>query len=199
MGRKGSRRPRFERSALACLEGGGLLLRPPQLGDARQLYSYAANPLASRWLAWAPHRDEGESVRFMLASREAWQGEECLPWVILANGLVVGMIEVKLKGRNAGIGYVIAPAEWGKGVASRALSLVSEALFRHTSVNAIWALCVTENLASARVLEKCGYQCESLIPHYLPCPNLGGGKHDVWRYVRYRYPIAATQRATKPV
>ena len=109
------------------------------------------------------------------------------------------MIEAKLKGRNAGIGYVLAPDAWGQGYATEALELVSEALFQHSSVSAIWALCVTHNLASARVLDKCSYQREKLIPRYFVCPNIDSEKHDVWRYVRYRHPVSTTQNRVKPV
>jgi ribosomal-protein-alanine N-acetyltransferase len=168
-----------------------LLLRPPQLNDVPQVYHYAADPLASRFLAWAPHRDEAETRQFLRGCIEGWheaQGERRLPWVIEVDARVVGMIEAKLKGRNAGIGYVLAPQAWGQGYASEALGLVSEALFHHSPVSAIWALCVVENPASARVLEKCDFQLEKRLPRYFPCPNLDGAKHDVWRYVRYRYP-----------
>lgn len=171
-------------------------MRQPRLDDAASVYRYASDPRASRFLAWPPHRHGEETVAFLTGALAAWQGEGRLTWVIEDAAGVVGMIEAKLQGRNAGIGYVIAPYAWGQGYASEALCLLSEALFRHSPVSAIWALCVTQNPASARVLEKCGYQCERLIPNYFPCPNLGGVKHDVWRYVRYRYP---TQKGAKPV
>ncbi|MEN8169760.1 MAG: GNAT family N-acetyltransferase [Pseudomonadota bacterium] len=201
MGRR-SAKQLFDRLALNCLWGARLQLRRPQLADAPQVYRYAAEPPASRFLAWTAHRNELETQQFLHDCIDAWHGmhgEERLPWVILADGVVVGMIEVKLKGCNAGMGYVLAPEAWGQGYATEALGLVSEALFHHTPVSAIWALCVTQNPASARVLEKCGYQREKLIPNYLPCPNLDGEKHDVWRYVRYRYPAPATQSVAKPV
>lgn len=201
MGRR-SAKQRLERLILSMLQSPRLRLRQPQMSDAPQIYRYAVDPLSSRYLSWSPHRDEGETQLFLRGCIKAWHGtqgkhgEERLSWVILAESVVVGMIEVKLKGRNAGIGYVIAPEAWGLGYASEALGLVSEALFHHSPVSAIWALCVTENPASARVLEKCGYQREKLIPNYFPCPNLYGEKHDVWRYVRYCHP---TQEGTKPV
>ena len=158
------------------------------MSDAPQIYRYAADPLSSRYLSWSPHQDEMQTQQFLYGCIEAWRGGERFPWVIEAAGEVVGMIEAKLKGRNAGIGYVLAPDAWGKGYATEALMLVSDALFQHSPVSAIWALCVTDNLASARVLERCGYQREKLIANYFPCPNLDGEKHDVWRYVRYRHP-----------
>jgi RimJ/RimL family protein N-acetyltransferase len=176
----------LERSAMRRLQGIRLQLRIPQLKDATQVYRYASDSRSSRFLSWSPHRSAVETESFLQDCIEAWEGEERLPWVIETADAVVGMIEVKLKGRNAGIGYVLSPAAWGQGYATEALRLVSEALFTHSQVSAIWALCVTGNPASARVLEKGGYQQEKLIPHYLPCPNLDGEKHDVWRYVRYR-------------
>jgi ribosomal-protein-alanine N-acetyltransferase len=187
VGRRASEQ-NLDHTALARLQGARLVLRRPQPGDAPRLYSYASDPRSSRYLAWRPHRDEAESRAFLQGCIEAWEGGQRLCWVIETGGGVVGMIEAKLKGRNAGVGYVLSPHAWGEGYASEALALLSGALFRYSPVSAIWALCVTDNSASARVLEKCGYGREGLLSRYLPCPNLDGGRHDVWRYVRYRLP-----------
>ena len=187
MGRRSDRQA-LDLPVLVVLHSDRLELRLPQLSDTPQIYRYAIDPRSSRYLSWSPHQDEMQTQQFLYGCISSWHGWERLPWVICAGGRVVGMIEVKLKGRNAGIGYVLAPDAWGQGYASEALALVSEALFQHSPVSAIWALCVTQNPASARVLEKCSYLREQLIPHYFHCPNLDGEKHDVWRYVRYRHP-----------
>ncbi len=163
-------------------------MRKPRTDDVPFIFSYAANPLASRFMGWSTHRDMEESHAYIKSCIEDWRGEETLSWVIECDDAVVGMIAARLKGRNAGVGYALAPTAWGRGYATEALDVISDALFRHSPVSAIWALCVVENPASARVLEKCGYQREKLIPNYFPCPNLDGEKHDVWRYVRYRPP-----------
>lgn len=176
----------LNRLLLERLQGRRLLVRRPGLDDCRAIFSYASNPLASRFLGWQPHRDEGDTRAFIRVCRDNWVGSERFAWVIEREGGVVGMIEAKLRGRNAGIGYVLSPEVWGQGYATEALRVVSDALFCHSPVSAIWALCVTANPASARVLEKCGYQREALLPGYFPCRNLGGEKRDVWRYVRYR-------------
>lgn len=186
----------FEPFRLRQLTGPRLCLQQAQPADAEGVFGYASRPEASRYLAWRPHRDVAETELFLQGSADAWQAGGRLPWVIRDGGRLVGMIEAKLSGRNAGIGYVIAPDAWGRGYASEAVELVSEALFELSPVRAIWALCVVQNLASARVLEKNGYRCEVLLPGYLHCPNLGEGKQDVWRYVRYG---DATKNRVKPV
>jgi RimJ/RimL family protein N-acetyltransferase len=57
------------------------------------------------------------------------------------------------------VGYWISREKWGKGVASRALSLFllqvrTRPLFAHVAKN---------NLASIRVLQKCGFLMSALI------------------------------------
>lgn len=150
-------------------------------------------------MGWPAHHDEEDTRAFLDACLAGWQGEEYLSWVMEREGALAGMIAVHVRGRNAGIGYVLEPGAWGRGYATEALTVVSEALFSHSPVSAIWALCVTANPASARVLEKCGYQRETLLPHYFVCPNLDGQRHDVWRYVRYRHPARTTKVRVKPV
>jgi ribosomal-protein-alanine N-acetyltransferase len=150
-------------------------------------------------MGWPTHQDEADTRLFLDPCINDWQGNERLAWVIEHDGQLLGMIEAKLKGRNAGIGYVLAPDAWGQGYATEALQLVSAALFEYSPVSAIWALCVTDNLASARVLAKCGYERDALLPGYFTCPNIDNEQYDVWRYVRYRYPAAATQNRVKPV
>jgi ribosomal-protein-alanine N-acetyltransferase len=193
--RKGHVLP-LQRASLQSLAGARLLLRQPRIEDRQDICHYASNPLASRFMGWSTHRDEGESQAFLEGCIADWEGDEHFAWAMECAGRVVGMIAVQLRGRNAGIGYVVAPDAWGEGYASEALALVSEELFCHSPISAIWALCVTDNPASARVLEKCGYQRDALLPAYFLCPNLDGERHDVWRYVRYRHP---TQHGAKPV
>lgn len=193
--RKGHVLP-LQRALLQSLAGARLLLRQPLIGDLQDVFQYASNPLVSRFMGWSTHRDEAESGVFLEGCIADWQGESRLAWVMEHAGRVVGMIAVQLRGRNAGIGYVVAPDVWGQGYASEALGLISDGLFCHSPVSAIWALCVTDNPVSARVLERCGYQREALLPAYFLCPNLDGERHDVWRYVRYRHP---TQHGAKPV
>ena len=97
---------------------------------------------------------------------------------------MVGMIEAQLSRAMAGVGYVIAPQHWGCGYATAALSLVVDALFEHTRVPSVWAVCDAENSASARVLEKSGFTLASSLPGYRRCPNIGPRRRDFLGYVR---------------
>jgi ribosomal-protein-alanine N-acetyltransferase len=62
------------------------------------------------------------------------------------------------------IGYDITePKERGKGYATEATGLLIDYLFLNKEVERIQASCDTRNMASQRVLEKCGFKKEGLM------------------------------------
>lgn len=172
---------------LQAIVGPRVELSLPETADAAAVFSYTADPRASRYLGWRPHRAIDETREFLSSCAEGWREGRRLRWLIRsAHGGVVGMIEAQLGRAMAGVGYVIAPQHWGRGYATEALSLVVEALFEHTSVPSVWAVCDVENHASARVLEKSGFHLASRLPDYRSCPNIGPEKRDFLSYVRSR-------------
>lgn len=62
--------------------------------------------------------------------------------------------------QEADIGYEIAATHWRKGYASEAAHEMLTFGFEELHLNRIWATCIVENTASARVLEKIGMQLE---------------------------------------
>jgi len=171
---------------LVTLQGVRLTLRAAQPGDAPAVYAYASDAEVVRYLAWPRHTSLADSERFLQEVAKGWQSGHYLVWLIEDERGVVGAIGAELSRANAGIGYVLARRSWGRGYATEALGLVVEALFRHTPITALWALCVTENSASQRVLEKSGFRYEQTLHHYFACPNLGGEMKDVWLYGKER-------------
>jgi ribosomal-protein-alanine N-acetyltransferase len=176
----------IELERLRTLRGPRLVLRVPQATDAPAIYAYARDPEVTRYLAWPRHSGLADTEAFLQRAIAGWQGGTSLVWVIELKGAVIGCIGAELSGANAGLGYVLARECWGRGYASEALKRVSEALFQHTPVSALWAQCVSENLASQRVLEKCGFHYLRTQPDYFSCPNLGGEQRDVFLYLRER-------------
>jgi RimJ/RimL family protein N-acetyltransferase len=61
---------------------------------------------------------------------------------------------------TAEIGYWLGEPFWGRGIATRAVSAVSDWLFATTSLERLFACVFETNPASTRVLEKAGYQLE---------------------------------------
>jgi [ribosomal protein S5]-alanine N-acetyltransferase len=63
--------------------------------------------------------------------------------------------------KSAEIGYFIGEPFWNKGITTRALNLMTHWVFKNTRFVRLWAGVFDFNLASQRVLEKCGYLKEA--------------------------------------
>lgn len=176
--------------ALADLRSDHLTLRPPQMADAPAVFNYASDPVVTRFLAWPRHTSLADSEEFIVKAIAGWQDGNNLVWLIEVDGDVVGAIGARIRAVNAGIGYVLAQACWGRGYASEALQLLSQALARQNPQPVLWAMCVKENTASARVLEKSGFGVAQTLARYFSSPNGDAGLKDV---VVYRRSLARPQ------
>jgi RimJ/RimL family protein N-acetyltransferase len=65
--------------------------------------------------------------------------------------------------RSAEIGYWLGEQFWGRGIATEALTAVTEYAFRNFDLCRLYAHVFEWNPASARVLEKAGYQFEGRL------------------------------------
>lgn len=79
-------------------------------------------------------------------------------------------------------GYWLLPEVWGRGIATTALMLVTNYLFKACGAQRIQALVEPENKASCRVLEKAGFHHEGLLRRYYP--SRYRGLLDVHMYAR---------------
>ena len=65
--------------------------------------------------------------------------------------------------KSAEIGYFIGEKSWNKGIATRAVNLITDYGFKHLDINRIQTGVYEHNLASQRVLEKCGFVREGVF------------------------------------
>ena len=68
--------------------------------------------------------------------------------------------------RSAEIAYDLAPAYWGRGIASAVCAAVTAWAFSHEGLVRVQATALETNLRSDKVLEKCGYGYEGLLRAY---------------------------------
>lgn len=96
-------------------------------------------------------------------------------WMIEQDAKIVGVIN-NAAGRDPRIfqgGYWVDPNHWGKGAASSALTLVKDFILKECGAERVQAVVEPDNMASMRVLEKCGYQREGLLKKFYPTPQRG--------------------------
>jgi RimJ/RimL family protein N-acetyltransferase len=95
---------------------------------------------------------------------------------------LIGMLELRIDGPRADLGYVIAREYWGNGYATEITKSVIEWAMAQESIFRVWATCDIENLASARVLEKAGMQREGILRRYIIHPNISNEPRDSYCY-----------------
>lgn len=143
----------------------GVRLRVVHLGDAERLAAlYAENRAYLR--PWEPEGDDAyytvdgqrDNVRSLV---EAYAAEEMWPGVILVDGEIAGRITLNnvLRGplQSCFVGYWVARAHAGRGVATEALRQALDVAFGALRLHRVEAFTRVDNAASQRVLERNGF------------------------------------------
>lgn len=143
-----------------------LLLRPVVADDAEHLAARRSDPEVAEFQSWTPPYplDRAEQRVSSLMQRQQPEPDEWWMFTIVDrdDSSVIGDIVFKLEwdGRSAEVGYTLARGAWGKGYASEALTGLLEYLFERLDMTRVGAMLHPENLASAIVLERAGFEFE---------------------------------------
>lgn len=162
-----------------------LLLRPPNLDDAKPIFdTYAHDPEVTRYLVWEPHETLEDTQIFLHRCLDVWKEETAFPWalVIKETDQLIGMLELRFDGHKADLGYVMARSFWGEGFATEAAKLVVDWALAQPPVHRVWAVCDVDNYASARVLEKAGMQREGILRRWIRHPSTSKKPRDCYVY-----------------
>jgi len=150
------------------LETERLILRKLRVSDAEQMYkNWASDNEVAKYMSWLPHADI-EVTKSVLADWESKsENSDYYHWGIvlkdtgelIGTGGVIGIDENRQK---ADLGYSMSRAYWGKGIMSEAVSAMIMHLFNTVGVNRIFSYHDTKNVASGRVMQKCGMIFEGI-------------------------------------
>jgi RimJ/RimL family protein N-acetyltransferase len=170
------------------LGDGTIALRPFTALDVPWVAAACAEPLVARFTfvpepygerearAWiggqAAERERGAALELAIADAATGEG---LGAVDLA-----GFAWPHARGE---IGYWVAPAARGRGVATRAVALLARHGFEALGLARIEILAFAANRASQRVAERAGFRREGLLRSYLA---VKGRREDVIMFARLR-------------
>jgi [ribosomal protein S5]-alanine N-acetyltransferase len=166
-----------------------LRARKPRLGDAQPIFeSYATDDLVTRYLSWRPNRGVEDTRQFIAACIEAWDTRGRFAWALtrFAEDSVIGIIELRIDGHRAELGYVLARPAWRHGYMTEAVQTLTQMALHDIPVARVAAVCDVDNVASARVLEKSGLVREGRLGRYILHPNVSDEPRDVYLYARTR-------------
>jgi [ribosomal protein S5]-alanine N-acetyltransferase len=157
-------------------------VRPWRTGDVEALIVHANDLEVARQLRDRfPHPyTRANAVAFI-----QYATEETGNLAIDVDGEAVGAIGYipgsDIERYSAEVGYWLGRRYWGRGIASDALRTLTEHLFREQHLLRLFALPFADNVASARVLEKAGYEREGLLRS---SSVKYGAPRDQWLYAR---------------
>ncbi len=130
-----------------------LSLRDATEADIPLLFVHQSDPEANVMAAFTA-RDPSDRVAFFAHWGRLLADRTIVKKTILLGDAVVGhLLGFEQAGRPA-VGYWIAREHWGRGIASEALAL----FLASVPTRPMYARAAKDNVASVRVLEKCGFR-----------------------------------------
>jgi ribosomal-protein-alanine N-acetyltransferase len=154
------------------LETERLILRELKPTDAGAVFHYFSDPEVTRYLSAGPYKrleQANEMIDFLAA---LFNNKEGFRWgITLKDGAdrVIGTCGYHAWMKSyfrAEIGYELAREYWGQGLMGEAIQALLTFGFDEIRLNRIEAHVLPDNVASARFLEKLGFQQEGLLREY---------------------------------
>lgn len=153
-----------------------IYLRQFNLNDLNDVFEYASSPNVTRFLTWNPHKNLNDTKDFLINVATKYDSST-YRWAICLkeNNKLIGSIDVvrfNKEKEEVEIGYVLNEKYHNQGYMSEAFKGVINFLFNEVKVKKILACYVLGNIASKKVMEKCGLKKENLIKEIsLPLKN----------------------------
>ena len=107
---------------------------------------------------WETTEEAEEVLRFLISQYASSGGPFVYPVILKETGDNLGYVQLAPVEEGWEIGYHIAKKYTGKGYAAEAVSAFLPFAAEKMSLSEIYGICLKENAASVRVMEKCGFE-----------------------------------------
>lgn len=141
-----------------------LVIRELEASDADAVQRCAGDPQVVRYLPFGPNTPDQTRTfldRVLVAQQE--RPRRRYEMAVCQGDELVGCARISIgspEHRQGDIGYMLCRELWGRGLMTEAAEAIIQFGFDSLGLHRIWATCGTENLASARVLDKLGMRRE---------------------------------------
>lgn len=175
----------------STLETDRLLLQRLRYEDADEIFhTYASKPEAARYVSWPTHGSIRDTRTFLRAAIPAWDAGVDYSYTIRWKDThrLAGSIGALHDQGKIQFGYVLGPVHWGRGVATEVVHQLLTMLREQPTIYRLGTFVDAENVASARVLQKCGLEEEARLPRWFRFVNQQNTPKDC---ILFRYPLRA--------
>ena len=155
------------------LETPRLLLREYRLSDAPAVNEYSSNPKVVKYVPFGPNtlKETQKYLNRVIKDRRKRPRTEYQFAVILKeNKQLIGGCNITIESfehKKAHIGYILNPALQGNGYATESTNALLKFGFNTLKLHRVFGSVDTRNIASQRVMEKCGLRREAHLRHNL--------------------------------
>lgn len=145
-----------------------LLLRSIRLSDEEAIFTLLSDERVVRHMLFplfTRERAHAFVVRLQQAPAAGQPPQVVLGIAPRPGGDLMGLCGLVLKPEldEGEVWYLLRPEHWGRGIVTEAVRSLVDHGFGVLALHRIWASCLPENPASARVLEKLGFRREGLL------------------------------------
>jgi RimJ/RimL family protein N-acetyltransferase len=148
----------FREGSIPVLETKRLVLRAPQLGDAKWIAMLANDRRIAENTRRIPHPYSRADAEDFISSVNVASGETAF-LITHADGTIMGACGLAMTdGPAPELGYWLGTPFWGQGYATEAVRAVIDYAFTELEHEALQAGARVTNPSSRRILEKCGFQ-----------------------------------------
>ena len=162
------------------LETNRLILRRFEEKDAKEIFLGFVNQPEFLYYANKEKRTLEEEIKSLENISEKYKNLEYYNWLITLKdtGNIIGSIKLHIDSHNDSVefNYAIDNRYTGNGYMTEALIKIKDFALNEIKVNRFQGGCAIENIASRRVMEKCGMNFEGTLKKYL---KLKDGYHDM--------------------
>lgn len=100
-----------------------------------------------------------ETIEYLMSVYETGDGPLVHP-VLLKDGTNIGYVQLVPMEEGFEVGYHIGKNYTGRGYATEALAAFLAEMMEKKQLEKVFGICVSENVASKKVMEKCGFRKE---------------------------------------
>ena len=169
-----------------------LLLRRIEISDAKRMFdSYSCDPEVAKYMSWRLTGKFEDTLCFVKTAIDWWNTPETAADFVYAiqnleSGEFIGCCSAGPHSAGCqyhwGLGYNLARKFWGRGYGTQVVTVLSQELMKRPEIFRLSAVVDTENIASARVLEKSGCSREGTLRRYAIHPNRSSEPRDIHLY-----------------
>ena len=150
------------------LHDDAIRLEPLAQAHGRELLAILGDPDIVRFTRVPPDPDETWVAGWIARYESGWEDASRAAFAIYAHdddALLgwAGLVELDRERRQGEIGYLVAPAARGRGVAHRTVTLLTRWGFDELGLERLELRIDPENVPSTKVAERAGYRLEGVL------------------------------------